>query len=189
MIRRTLIVAAALLALAAPAGAQELSKAAATAEQLAQQGKTLEALDAIETALATFREKSPVVFRKALFVAQPPDGYGIYNPRETNVFASGQEMLLYTEPVGFSWKQSGDVFQTDWIIDAVLKGLDGKVLWQQEGFGSMQLTSRVRNQEVMLKLNYTFTGLAAGDYLVETTLRDKVSGKKGTFTMPFKVSQ
>jgi hypothetical protein len=37
----------------------------------------------------------------------------------------------------------------------------------------------------MTTMNYTFDGIPKGEYLLDTIARDKVSGKSGTFTLPF----
>ena len=37
------------------------------------------------------------------FVSSEPTGYGMYEERESNVFAPGETFLLYVEPVGYSY--------------------------------------------------------------------------------------
>ena len=41
---------------------------------------------------------------KDLFVVSKPQGYGIYNERNSNVFQPGEDIILYLEPVGFVYK-------------------------------------------------------------------------------------
>jgi hypothetical protein len=169
------------------AAAQDIAVKAGEAEALARDGKFIEAMAALDEAANAIWEKSPLTFRRALWVAEPPGGFGLYNPREDNVFDSGAEMIAYVEPVGFGWQKSGDVWVTDLVADLVVKSKDGEVLASQADFNQLQITSRVRNREFMARFTYTFTGIQAGEYLVETVLRDKVSGKDGTFTLPITV--
>ncbi len=41
----------------------------------------------------------------------------------------------------------------------------------------------------MATLTLTLTGIPAGEYVADTTLRDLVSGKKGTMSLPFVIKQ
>ncbi len=61
----------------------------------------------------------------------------------------------------------------------------GEVLLKKSDFQKLQLGSRVRNREFMARFTYTLTGIPAGEYICETTLRDAVTGKSGTFALPF----
>jgi hypothetical protein len=168
--------------------AQDISRKATEAEKLLAQGKGIEAIVALDEAANALWDKVPLGFRRALWVVQPGTGFGAYNPRENAVFASGAPMLVYAEPVGFGWRQTGEVWRTDMLANLSIKSGDGKEeLFHKEGFQKLELTSRQRNREFMLNLTYTLTGIPKGDYLAETTLRDQVTGKKGSVTLPFTI--
>jgi len=171
--------------LLAAAGAQDIAGKAKAAEALAADGKFVAAMDTLDEAEAALWDKSPLIFRRSLWVAEPPAGYGAYTPRETNVFRSGSEMHIYTEPVGFGWRKSGDIWHTDLVIDVSVKTAVGVQIFQQSEFQKLQISSRVRNREFMAHVTYTLSGLPPGKYLVDTTLRDTVSGKSGVFSLPF----
>lgn len=156
-------------------------------DTLAAQGKYAEALAALDEVAAALWDKAPLTMRRALWVAEPPTGFGRYNPRENNVFASGVKMVIYAEPVGFGWRKNGDLWQTDVAIDVVVKGKDGAALQRAQDFTNLRIGSRVRNREMMAQLTYSFTGIPAGEYVVDSIMRDKVSGKTGTFSLPFVV--
>lgn len=53
------------------------------------------------------------------------------------------------------------------------------------GVVRLQISSRVQNREFMAHITYTLSGLPPGKYLIDTTLRDAVSGKNGVFTLAF----
>jgi len=166
--------------------AQDISgKAKEAAEALAGQGKFIEALAALDEAATALWDRAPLTMRRALWVAETPNGFGAYNPRENNVFTAGTSMIAYAEPVGFGWRKSGDLWYTDLIVDLVIKASDGTVLLRKPEFQKLELGSRVRNREFMAHFTYTFTGIPAGEYVVETTLRDAATGKNGTFSLPF----
>ena len=165
--------------------AQVVVDKAKEAEALAAQGKYIEAINALDDATAALWDRSPLVFRRALWVAEPPGGFGVFNPRENNVYAPGAAMIAYAEPIGFGWRRSGEIWRLDMAIDIVIKSAQGKILAERTDFQKLQLASRVRNREFMARVTYTFTGIPAGDYVLDTTLRDNVTGKKGTYTLSF----
>jgi len=170
-----------------PATADELADRTKAAEDLAGAGKFLDAMDALDDAATLVWDRAPLTFRKALWVAETPAGFGAYNPRETNEYAAGDEMIAYVEPVGFGWRKSGDMWQTDLAADVSIKDKDGKEIFSQKDFQKLALSSRVRNHEFMTRFTFTLTGLPAGTYTLETTLRDAISSKSGSFALPFAI--
>lgn len=170
-----------------PVMAGDIVDKASEAEKLASDGKFIDAMDALDNAASALWDKAPLSFRKALWVAAPPSGFGAYNPRENDTFASGDEMIAYVEPVGFGWKKSGDMWQTDLAADVTIKSKDGTEIYSQKDFQKLALRSRIRNREFMTRFTFTLSGLPAGEYLLETTLRDAVSSKSGSFSLPFTI--
>jgi hypothetical protein len=167
--------------------AQDISRKASDAEKLLAQGKVAEAIAALDDAAGALWDKAPLSFRRALWVAEKATGFGAFNPRENAAYASDAPMLVYAEPVGFGWRQSGEVWRTELIADLTIKTPDGNQLFQQNDFQKLELASRVRNREFMVNFTYTLSGIPKGEYLLETTLRDQVSGKKGSFSLPFTI--
>ena len=174
---------------ATTAAAADLVAKATDAQTLADQGKYIEAIAALDAATDALWEQSPLVFRRALWVAGPPNGFGAYNPRETNVYTAGDQMIVYAEPVGFGWSKTGDIWQMNMAVDLTIKSKDGEVLLTKDDFQKLSIASRVRNREFMTTLTLTLTGIPPGEYIADTTLRDQVSGKKGTMTLPFVIKQ
>lgn len=70
----------AILSGSAPAGDADK---AAQAESLEADGKYLEPAEAVDQAKTSLWDKSPLSFRRALWVVGKPMGFGVYNPRET----------------------------------------------------------------------------------------------------------
>ena len=182
------LLAAAILSGSASAG--EISDKAARAESLAGRGKYLEAIEALDQAAASLSDKSPLSFRTARWVAEPPDRFGVYNPRRTNAFIAGENMFAYAELVGIGWKKTGDIWQTDFTADFSLKTKDGRQLFSQQDFAKANAgtsMSRVRIRELMARFTIVLNDVPAGEYLAEFTVRDAVSGKNGTFSLPFAI--
>ena len=80
--------------LVGPAAAQGIAEKAEEAEAFAGEGQFIEAIAALDEAASALWDEAPLTFRKALWVAEPPGGFGAYNPRETDVFDSGAEMIV-----------------------------------------------------------------------------------------------
>jgi hypothetical protein len=167
------------------AGAQDIAPKAQEAEALAGQGMFVEAIAALDEAAAALWDRAPLTMRRALWVTETPSGFGAYKPRENNVFAPGAAMIAYAEPIGFGWRQSGGLWTMNLVVDLLIKSKDGAELLRKAEFQKVELASRVRNREFMTHLTYTFTGIPPGEYVVDTTLHDTVSGKSGTFSLPF----
>ena len=185
---RSICISAALLTSICAAYAGEISEAGVAAENLMNAGKFDEALRTLETARDAVWNQAPLTFRKTIFVAAEPAGFGIYDIRENNEFKSGEPLVIYAEPVGFSHRRDGQIFITDMALDFEIKDSSGTSLAKQENFASWTLRSRVPNKEFMGKLDYNFTGLQPGDYDVITTVRDKNSEKANSFSMRFKIA-
>jgi len=168
--------------------AQDLATETSAAEALAAQGKFVEALDAMRDAVILLWEKVPLGFRHALWLSGAPGGWGMYTPRPSVSFAAGEDMIAYAEPVGFGWRRTEDgLWLMDWSADVVIKAKDGSELKRVTDFQHLTVASHERNQEVFASFTYSFSGIPPGDYVVDTILRDKVSGKSGTFSLPFTV--
>lgn len=178
---------AAALALASPATAGDLVDHAGRAEAALAAGRATEAVAALEAALDAVWKAAPLTFRKVVFVTAPPTGFGAFTPRRDAVFAPGEPLLVYAEPIGFAWKPDGDAYGCDLVIDVALRDAGGRVIYEKREMGRMALTSHARNHEFMLKLDLKLRGLPAGDFTLLATVHDRVSQKQGTFTLPFTV--
>jgi len=165
--------------------AEDLDQQVKAAEGLAADGKFVEALDAMRAATVSLWEAAPLTFRRALWIEEAPGGWGVYTPRSSATYASGDKMIAYAEPVGFSWRESGEQWVIEWTADMVIKSKDGTELQRVNDFQQLKITSHERNQEVFASFTYTFTDIPTGDYVVDTVLRDKGSGKTATFSLPF----
>lgn len=163
---------------------QDLAKSAASD---AKRGKDLEAYNTIREAALKIWERSPLLFREALFVKSAPTGYGIYDPRPNNVFKPGEKLFIYVEPVGFTWQEKSGLNHAELVSDLVLKDEEGTVLGEQAGFGTFTFDSRDKNLEVMTALTIDFTEAPAGKYVAELKFTDKLGKKSASFELPFEI--
>jgi len=180
-------------ALAAGAGlggtayAEDLTDLAKQAASDAKDGKNLEAYDAMRKAAFQVWTSGPLLFRKAIFVAKAPEGFGIYDPRGDGPFKPDEKLFIYVEPVGFTWKEKNGLHHAQLVADLVLKDDEGTVLGEQKGFGTFTFDSREENMEVMTSLTIDFTEAPAGKYTAELKFTDTQGDKSATFELPFEI--
>jgi hypothetical protein len=152
--------------------------------------QSLDEIDRLQAALIAAWEKTPLTVRHAMFVAEKPQGFGMYQQRASNVFKSGEPLITYAEPVGYGWKDvGGGKFEFGFAVDFAIKSPDGTVLTTKQDFANMVLQRRTRNLEFMVALTLTLTDAPAGDYIVEYKLRDVAGTKSTSFELPFTITQ
>jgi len=183
------LVAAGLMLTGLAAAAGEVVDAATRAEELAAAGDYGNALEALAEARDTLWKQAPLSFRKALFVAADPKGFGVYEVRENAIFRRQDPLIVYAEPQGYGYGHDGDIFIIDLSLDFVITAADGQVIAEQKGFGALTMRSRVANKEFMAKVTYDFSALHPGDYEVTTRMKDKNSNKSGEFTLKFTLTE
>jgi hypothetical protein len=124
-----------------------------------------------EKAVDAAWQQSPLRFRQAFFVAEPPTGFGIYKTRPDQTFKVGEKLIAYAEPVGYGWKANDDGTNTfGFDIDLSVKTPDGKELFK-------------------LALTLDLTGADPGSYVLEYTARDIASDKSAVISLPFTLTK
>jgi len=171
------------------ASAETLTDMAKQAESDAKAGKHLDAYDAMRNATLKVWEGGPLLFRKSLFVSGDPGGFGIYNPRPDNVFNKGEKLVIYVEPVGFTWQPKDGLNHALLVADLIVKDGEGTVVAQQEGFGTFTFDSHERNMEVMSVLTVDFTDAPVGKYIADLKFNDKLGDKSASFELPFEIKE
>lgn len=173
--------------LAGIANAEDLSDLAKQAQKDAKDGKNLEAYDAMRKAALQVWSDGPLLFRKAMFTTRAPDGFGIYDARPDTVFKPGEKLLIYVEPVGFTWQKKDELNHAQLVADLVLKDGEGTVVGKQEGFGTFTFDSREENMEVITSLTIDFTEAPVGKYAAELKFTDTIGDKSASFELPFEI--
>ncbi len=149
--------------------------------------QSLADIERAEAAVITAWEQTPLSFRRAIFVTEA-SGYGVYKERANAQFKPAEPLLVYSEPVGYAWKENGDgTFSFGFDVDLLLKTSTGEIVGGQENFQHLVMTSKARNREFMLTLTLTLTGAPAGDYVVEYRTRDAFGAKSGMISLPFSI--
>lgn len=188
MIRPLALVA---LLLPGPALAGPLVDAATAAEERLAAGDFPGAMEAGRAVFDQIWEASPgLTFGQALLVAENATGFGVFNPRENNVFKQGEPILIYCEPMGFGYGEPGaGLFSVNFIIDLQVLDGSGNELANAPGATEYNMTSRHRNREVQANITYRLDGIPVGRYTLITTLRDKNSARTGAFQTAIEITE
>jgi len=149
---------------------------------------TLDDIDTLQQAVIDAWTEMPLTVRRAIFVTEKAPLIGAYSERPTNVFKAGEKLLTYIEPVGYTWKQQGKMFNFGAIVDFVIKNADGKILGGQENFAKLSLASREKLQEFMINLTMSLDGIVPGKYVLEYKLHDIGSDKIVVVDQPFEIA-
>jgi hypothetical protein len=113
-------------------------------------------------------------------------GYGVYEER-SNVFAPGETIVLYVEPVGFAHRQiigeeggnNNTLYFMNMTADYEIAAANGTELQLIEDVQAGSITSHRPNTEMPLTLTITpeVQPLPIGDYIITYSVTDEVSGK------------
>lgn len=166
-----------------PATAGPLTDLATEIEAKLAAQNTTGALDSSRALMTAVWDTAPAIgFTEATLVAQGATGYGVYNPRATNQFATGTPILIYCEPVGFGYGAPGaGLYSVNFFVDLQVLDSAGTKLADAPAATEYNLTTRHQNKEVQANITYNLDGLQPGRYTLITTLRDKNSVKSGSF--------
>jgi hypothetical protein len=111
-------------------------------------------------------------------------GYGVYQEHIPNTFVPGEDIVLYSEPVGFSYKPimsnlTNGVTQylMNFTADVVLTDTEGNVLGGFQDLPISEIISYHQNKEVNLVITLSQSlPFPEGDYQLLYTVRDEPSG-------------
>src|SRR5919109_2611673 len=113
-------------------------------------------------------------------------GYGVYEERSSNVFAPGETIVLYVEPVGFGHRQLLDekgnntLYLINMTADYEIASANGTELQLIKDVPVGSIISHRPNTEMFLTLTLTqdVQSLPTGNYVVTYSVTDEVSGKR-----------
>ncbi|UMY19426.1 hypothetical protein MMB17_09075 [Methylobacterium organophilum] len=153
-------------------------------------GGGLAEVESLEAALAEAWEKTPLTQRHVVFVSEKAALYGAYTERPSRVFAKGEDLVTYLEPIGFTWKADADgVNHFGFVLDFTVKSRDGKVLAGQDGFQRFDFASRYKNREVFMNITMSLNGIEPGDYVLGYALHDRNGNRVSRFEQPFAIKE
>jgi hypothetical protein len=172
--------------LVAPTLAGPIADAARDTEALLAQGKTDEAVAALDKARDALWRVLPLAVKKTMFVTEAPQGFGVYEPRKGTTFKSGEAMYVYGEVTGYGYGRDGAARIAFEVALSVTQANGAPAIAPQSG--RLELASRAENKEYMLALVYEPKGLPPGDYVLQADLKDVNSTKTTSIKLAFRIA-
>jgi hypothetical protein len=161
----------------------------AEADRLLENGEPLAALDALNAAVEAVWLEMPLTVRNVHHV-KTAVGYGVYAPRDNNVYKPGETVLIYAEVLGQTLGESevgGKEIGID--VDIVLTNGAGKKVFSGKGIVKLRMPVRYLNKEFMLKMDLTFNGAPTDKYVAALTVRDVHSEKSTGIDVAFEIAE
>lgn len=153
----------------------------------AELDKAIAEIDTARAAVTEALSKAPLGFRRILFVEGVPEGFADYKPRANNQFSPDEPLIVYSEPIGVAWKNDGDEYSSQLVVDFEIRSPEGQVLASQKGFGEFALSAREPPLDFMTHIKLDVTGAPAGSYILSLTVHDSNSGKSASTDLPFEI--
>lgn len=139
-----------------------------------------ETLAKAETALDQAWEGCPFSLGAAILVSGPTEGYGLFEPRPSNVFGADEPIYLYLEPECFGYERVGDRYRFGMSADFTVFDAADSVVFVRQDFAEFTFESFHRNKEIKVDVNYELSGAPPGAYVIETVLHDKAGKGKAS---------
>ena len=179
------------LCLAGPGTAGPVADDASGIEaRLAAQDYTTALAGARDLLGAVWDQVPQIGFTQALLVSETAAGYGVYNPRPTNLYKKGEPIIIYAEPFGFAYGAPGEgLHSIGFAVDLQVLDASGGELASVPNVTQLDLNSRYENREFQANITYNLDGIAPGKYTLVTTLRDKNSDKSGSFRNDIEITE
>jgi hypothetical protein len=157
-----------LLSLIASAGIVLGTLSAVVGSSFLSKSSYAQTLNTVPTTNRTFR---------ALFdtfvVPGSVGGYGVYQAHNSSIFKPGENILLYVEPAGYSYKQVGSLFTMNFTADVLISDKAGHILGGFQNLPISTITSHHKNKELILTVSLTQNNpFPPGNYILKYTVHD-----------------
>lgn len=134
-------------------------------------------------------DAAPLAVRRAEFVDEAAASYDNPSVRSNNVFAQGEPLRLYVEPVGYGYEEvkEGNRIGINYGLRVLTQ--KGVAIIDVEDFVSVEIMTQGRPKEFYNDLLINLSGLRPAEYTLELTLNDMASEERTTLSMPFSVEK
>jgi hypothetical protein len=170
------------LSASASAAAGPIAEAGQRAEALQAEGKTLEALQALDAAVEAIWTQSPLLFRNVTLVGED----GTDEPAD-RTYRPDERLRIRVEPVGYGFGGSGPQAQIGFTGDLAIENQTGQVLGETRDLFEVSVDSPRGNRHFEMTIGFVVPYIRPGDYIARFTVRDQNSAKTGSFDVPFTV--
>jgi hypothetical protein len=129
-------------------------------------------------------------------VPESTGGYGVYEEHLSNTFKPGEKIVLYIEPVGFSYQpiesaattNNKTLYLMNFTADVVISNKSGQILAGFQNLPISQIVSHYKNKELNLVVSLSQSNpFPPGDYILKYIIHDKPSGNSFDITKNIKI--
>jgi len=150
--------------------------------------EALARLDRLDDEIAKVWESSPLVFRH-VSVVNSAAGFGDFERRNSDTFKAGEILMVYVEPVGFTYVLANERYWLALSVDLAIENDAGQIISEGEDLFLIDDSSRIQIREFHMVLSVKIPQIKAGEYKAVYQVRDMNSGKTGSFTVPFTIGK
>ena len=150
--------------------------------------EALSKLDRLNEEVAKVWASSPLAFRNVALV-NGAEGFGDFKPRDGNTFKAGETLMVYVEPVGFTYALENDRYSFALSADLSIESNAGHIIAEGEDLFLIDDSSRVQIREFYMVLSVEVPEIKAGGYKAVYQVKDMNSGKTGSFSVPFTIGE
>jgi hypothetical protein len=126
--------------------------------------------------------------RKLMFVTASVAGFGDYKKRAARVFAPGEPMHFYCEPVNFGWAHTGEIARFRVLMDFEIRKPDGEII--KKGFGQVGWDSvQIPPDTFMAGAIRIPNAAASGPYVLGLRWRDLANNRIIERDLPFEIAK
>ncbi len=167
------------------AAGDSLTARAARIETLLAEGRSDEAIAAARGFMNSVTAQTGFGVTNAQLITGPATGFGVYEPRRSNLYMPGESVYAYVEVYGFSLSaQPEGINRLQFDVAFTLDSLDGQQMTEAMiPMGGIQLDSYSRPIDGFFHLTYRVSG-ARGAFNLRTTVTDRESGETAQFVLP-----
>jgi hypothetical protein len=156
----------------------------------AEDGRTAEAFEELKRVeLELWRLMTSLSARRLELIEEEPPPDGAYRPRVGNLFRKGEPVRIALEPVGYVLKEEDGLYRLLLTTDFTVVDDRGNIYGGQRDFGRWEAASRRPVTEFLMFFTYDLGGLAPGEYVIETVVRDAYSDRTLELATPVVIAE
>jgi hypothetical protein len=156
----------------------------------AEAGLAAEAFEDLKAAeLELWKRMTSLSARRLVLIEEEPPPDGAYRPRDGNLFRKGEPVRIALEPVGYTLKEEGGLYRLLLTTDFTVVDDQGSIYGGQRDFGRWEAASRRPVTEFLMFFTYDLSGLAPGEYVIETVVRDAYSDRTLELATPVVITE
>jgi hypothetical protein len=167
-----IIVSSIMALLAGPCYSRDVTVILEEAQKQVSGNQMPEAIGTLREAIQGIWDQADLKVALCQLVEGPAKDYGMYTPRQSNLYNANSPIHLYVEPIGYNVIMKGDEMEFGLVADFAIKSSEGIELYDKKEFDSWVVKSRRFISEFSINLECNITGLKKGAYILEITLRD-----------------